>query len=435
MAAMPRLAWLCLLAACAAEAPPSYTARVEGRVAVVAARVEGLLGKRFDGPVAVRVVDPPFIAKYAHRLAAQMIPRRQVRIAQQLAVRLRQVPAGYDIIANQVKMVADQAKGLYDPRERCFYVVEGHADPGSVLFDYTVAHELIHAYRHVDHAYWDWIVSTVDADADWAIALSCLVEGEATLLGRILGSRNEEPQKLLERTAKHADMLADQLASKVDAPGISDYPLSLRETFLGRYAAGVLFAGAVYNRGGLPALAQAYGRPPRSTEQVLHPRKYFGPDTDEPTLFEGGDPTTALGPGWKLLMSNVMGEFDVRVHFAPLLGRGRAEQIANGWDGARYFFCARESAEFVGLVSTWDREVDAEAFAEAWLEWAAARDGQRGEVGDGRVDTREGLVVVRQAGKDVFVADGVPLERIRQVLQALASARRSERAQDAHPAR
>ena len=249
MPAMPRaVVLLLLIAACAGEEEPTllqkYQGRVEARCAEVEQGIEALLGQRFVQPVPVAIVDVAFIQDFARSLARRMIPQRRVEQAQRLAERLHQVPRGYDIVENQVRLVAVQAKGLYDPGKRRFFVVGENVDPDSRLFPFTAAHELVHAYRHMDFAYWDWIVTAVDVDADWAIALSCLVEGDATLLGRALGSMSDDPQELLRKTAAEADMLADAMVAQLDNPDLADYPLSLREMFLGRYAAGMMFAGA-----------------------------------------------------------------------------------------------------------------------------------------------------------------------------------------------
>ena len=162
--------------------------------------------------------------------------------------------------------------------------------------------------------------------------------------------------------------------------------------------------------GGLGAVNNAFSNPPVSTEQVLHPEKYLGPDVDEPTQFEGGDPTAALGQGWVRLGSNTMGEFSVRVHLTEALGRKRATRIAEGWDGLRFFFCEAKGAPlFVGIVSEWDSETDAEEFAQGWSQWAAKTEG--------------GAVVVRRRGTRVVVSDGAPEGRTEAVLGALLAAR------------
>ena len=436
-------ALLILLAAFACgQAPDERQLRVEKACAGMSGHIEAFLGPRFKGPVPVKIVDVEFIGRFARDLEEKLVPDGLVETAERLAVRLHQVPPGYDIQAKQIEMVKRVVAGLYDPQANRFYLVEGRAGPGSPGFDRTLAHELVHAYRDLDHDYFGGTLAAVLVDTDWAIAMSCLTEGDATFLAGGLAatfSMRGDPGPFLEMLARRADKLAG--TGMPAPPELKDYPVALREMIMGRYMVGLAFAASIYGKGGKQALEAAFLRPPRSTEQVLHPAKYLD-QVDEPTIFSGGDPTAALGDGWKLELASTMGEFELRVHFLELLGHERAVKAAAGWDGARYFFASKKGApEFFGAVTTWDTDEDAVEFARAWADWAAKRDGEVRPVlvGEGRfrgllsVHTKEGLVRVRHAGRDVLVADGVPQDRAEEVFRALAAATRRERRADEKP--
>ena len=209
-------------------------------------------------------------------------------------------------------------------------------------------------------------------------------------------------------------------------------------------AHGLLFAARVHEKAGLEGLVQAYRQPPRSSEQVLHPEKYLAETPDEPQVIVGDGPAAALGDGWTVAMHNVMGEFELRVLLVESLGEAESAAAAAGWDGSRYWFCTRDGApDFFGMTTVWDTDADAAQFAAAWAKWASKRDGGEPaavrEVLDGTVlrgydvDTKDGLVAVRFAGMDAFVADGVPPEKLAAVLASLGAVRRVERAADARP--
>jgi hypothetical protein len=429
------------LLACLPAAADGLLERVEKDCAALTARIEEFLGPKFRGPVPVRIVDKAFIVEFARDLERRMAPSGMAAAGQMLAERLHQIPKGYDLAAATLRMFETGVAGLYDAEKDCFYVVDSVGAPGTPVFRITVAHELVHAYRDVDKDYWPRLMASAFSDADWAIAVSCLVEGDAQLLGTAIGlaAVNDEPlDAFLAAQLKRAASGGDG-AREAFAAALADFPLALREMFATRYVIGEAFAAAVYAQGGKEALAAAYDRPPRSTEQVLHPARYLGPEVDEPTVFDGGDPTGVLGDGYRLVIANVMGEFEMGIHFTEILGREWAERAARGWDGARYHLCAREGEPpFFGMVTTWDAWFDAWEFAHAWAGWASRRDGKTRGVRIDRdgftVKTDEGLVVVRiRGGKDVLVADGVPEERVEPVLAALASAARSDRAPDATP--
>ena len=441
----PLLLVLFALASRAEEPDPALQKRVEKSCAAISAVIEDYLGeKKFEAPVPVLLVTPQFIADFALEMEDRMAPGEEAAYALRMAVRMKQIPPGYDLRAQQAELLKQQVAGLYDADKDCYYVVDRVASVGTPMFTVTAAHELVHAYRDVDKDFWPRVLAAIDHDADWAVAISCLVEGDATLLGQGIGFasiQGNPPGPVVTALADSAGAMAAQMRAMFNAPGLREYPLALREMLLGRYAIGLVFAAEVFKQGGLEALDAAYDQPPRSTEQILHPEKFLGPEVDEPTVLTGGDPTAALGDGWALRIAHVLGEFEASILFTETLGRDRARRAADGWDGARYFFCEREGAPgFVGLVSVWDSADEAREFAGAWADWAAQRDGAKGEIDDDRKSTRrirsaDGLVVVRLDGTRVLVADGVPPDRVDDVLAALAAAKSRDRRADENPVR
>jgi len=418
--------------------------RVVKSCASVTGKIDGWMGRKFTGPVPVDLKTRDEIADFARETSKRLAPEGMVEIATELSVRLHQIPPGYDLLNQEIEMLKKSVAGLYDADADTFYVVKGVGSPGSPIFTITVAHELVHAYRDVDKDYWPRMTALVDTDVDWMQAVRFLVEGDAQFLGTVIGQAELtglDPGKLLPTVAGSTAQRDLMLNMALADPNLADFPLILREGLVAAYIDGMVFAVRVHAAGGLAALDKAYDRPPRSTEQVLHPEKYLGDAPDEPTVFSGGDPTAALGDGWKLRLSNVMGEFDMRVHFTEILGRKEAARAAAGWDGARFWFCAKEGQpSFYGMLTTWDTEEDAREFADAWARWAAWRDAkkEREFTRDGdtaHVETKEGLVVVRRNGRDVLVADGVPEDRVDAVLAAMAGATREERRPDATPVR
>ena len=416
-------------AACEREPPapaaPDPQQAAERQCAEASARLEAYLGKKFKAPVPVEMRTRAQLGDFARAQAKRLIPSGLLDVSQKLAERLHEIPSGYDLLEKQVEMVERGAAGFYDADLDRFYVVEG-ADPRRL--GATVAHELVHAYRDVDKDYWPRLLRLAREDFDAAQALHFFVEGDASLVGFTIDAqaRGVKPEPLIEQMLRPE--AADTLLGDDKTSGI---PYAIRATFAATYGEGIRFAAALSRAGGLAALAAAYDRPPRSTEQVLHPDKYLATPPDEPTGFLGGDPCAALG-GWLLLHSDVMGEFDVRAILGAELGRPRARAAAAGWDGARYWLCERGDVPlFFGVTSVWDTVTDAREFAQAWADWALRRGGGEGEVGgrggEWRVETAEGLVVVRQKGTGVLVADGVPPDRAEAVLLAMAAARPVER--------
>ncbi len=427
-------ALLLLLALCCPgdEGQATEQQRLEELCAELTGRIEEWMGVGFGRGIPVRVVGRDWLTGLVGETERRLTPARTLAMMQVLAERLHLVPKGYDILERQLDLFRRMVAGLYDCEEDRFFVVEGMAEGDLREFAITAAHELVHAHRDGHTDFWARILRLAPTNADAALALRCLVEGDATLLGNAFGvahlSSSATPQ-VLELVARNAERNAREFRESMNGPGLREFPAALREMLIAPYTDGEVFAAALYRAGGAAALRRAFDDPPRSTEQVLHPEKYLAARPDEPVAFGGGDPSAALGGGWTAGYSDTVGELELRVHLTPLLGRERAVRAAAGWDGARYHLCLRDgAAPFFGLVSAWDSEQDAWEFAGAWAEWAARRDGakapRRMAPGGWAVATAEGEVRVEVRGTLVLVADGVPEGREAEVLAALASAER-----------
>ncbi len=145
----------------------------------------------------------------------------------------------------------------------------------------------------------------------------------------------------------------------------------------------------------------AFGDPPSSTEQVLHPEKYRrgATDLDEPVALElpGSGP---LLPGeWDLVKDNVLGELQIEILLRASLGSRTSEAAAAGWDGDLYRVYRRKErsgATCLVWVSEWDTKDDARELAEAFEKHIGKLSGEK----DGS------FVLTRGKGVTVIVGAG-----------------------------
>ena len=86
--------------------------------------------------------------------------------------------------------------------------------------------------------------------------------------------------------------------------------------------------------GGWTNVDQAYQDPPESTEQVLHPAKYFGGET--PLEVELPDISGRLSGRWSLTSVDTLGEYLLRSYLEEQLEQREAAKAASGWGGDRY---------------------------------------------------------------------------------------------------
>src|SRR3970282_2845449 len=73
------------------------------------------------------------------------------------------------------------------------------------------------------------------------------------------------------------------------------------------YTEGLNFVNALYARGRWALVNAAYTNLPESTEQILHPSKYFRGDSPEEMPDTPLD--SVLREGWRLLDNNSLGEW------------------------------------------------------------------------------------------------------------------------------
>jgi hypothetical protein len=180
---------------------------------------------------------------------------------------------------------------------------------------------------------------------DRRMAYLSLLEGDATLvMERFLLRR------LPGLPASVGDMGALSLPPNI-MPGV---PAVLQDQLVLPYLLGREFARAVFARGGWDALRQAWVRPPASTEQVLHPEKYFaGEGPRAPSL-----PYTP--PSGRLINEGVLGEMLTRT----LLGEG-SDAAAAGWGGDLFRVFDVSGRTLLVWASGWDTVADVREFAQA----------------------------------------------------------------------
>lgn len=212
--------------------------------------------------------------------------------------------------------------------------------------DGALEHALVRALvlAYVDHNMGGLAASVLDASSatDIALVRQCLTEG-------------------------FADFVADTVHAAgrhKDEPIPTKGPASLLGTHGNRPCApGTAYVAARHAEGGWQSVLVAFGAPPTSTEQLLHPAKL---DRDFPVHVALPPWPTTAGEADEI-QQDVVGELAIE---RLLRERGYDDAVATraaiGWDGDRLGLWRVPSGELV-LVwrSVWDREEDAEQFAGA----------------------------------------------------------------------
>lgn len=332
------------------------------RVAQAVARLRGLAFKRGITPEIL--TDAALRARVEQEFRSE--PRAEIDNTDKLLTALGLLQPGDDLHQILLEVQTEQVAGYYDNKARKL-VIAGNANDLSPLDRILMAHELTHAItdQHFDLGKLDKLQDQRQDDA--ALAYLSLVEGDATLM--MLLYREEiltaEEKRRVEQES------GAQSSSKLDAA-----PAVIKRSLLFPYDQGAEFAVAVYQRGGTKDLDAAYRNPPTSTEQIMHPQKYF--TRDDPQAVALPNLVEALGSGWSQIDRGGVGELDVQIIADQYLPDDDANACAAGWDGGAYVALESSAGVLAALTTVWDSNDEARQAAELLAEWLRPRFGSRG---------------------------------------------------------
>ena len=365
------LAGLVLAATLPAATPPARLTQAEAEAAVTAVvpELQTIRGLTFKEKVPVTVIDDAKARAYALARFRRMTPEPKIR-ADQIAFRLLGlVRNDLDVLKSLLDVLEEQAGGFYDPGTKSFYLLD---DMPVDMTAMLTAHEMTHALE--DQRYdIDGRLGKVLDDDDQSFALSAVVEGSATLAAGVYVARGVAAGTLSQERLS-------ALSDAVKTERLNAMPGALKRQLLGPYVLGMTFLarGDVAGlQGGFPKLDvdAAWAHPPRSSEQILHPDKYWiAARRDEPKRVAIPNPRPLLGKDWALSGSGVLGELTLgslvgmaAPDTADLAAGGGAwtNAAASGWGGDRFELWTSGAAAVVLLGTVWDTEKDAVEFAAA----------------------------------------------------------------------
>jgi hypothetical protein len=170
-------------------------------------------------------------------------------------------------------------------------------------------------------------------------------------------------------------------------------PQFVQRSLVGAYLLGQIFllqgdAAALVTGIRPKDLDRAFESPPASTEQILHPEKYWDrSQRDEPREVALPDLSSELGDGWSLETSGVLGELILAIVAGaePIDPTSVATDhytngAASGWGGDLWHLYADGDRKATLLATLWDSEADAGEFKASLAPSATRVVAHRGEV-------------------------------------------------------
>jgi hypothetical protein len=373
--------------------PEAGSAQLEALVRLadeVAQEVEALRGWSFKRPITKQFATPEQVRQYIDRQMAADLPLRSIPLVQAMLRTIGLIPSTCDLKSTYLSLMENQVAGFYDPATRTMNLVQRPDAMPPIVERMMLAHELTHA---LDDQYADLgtlirpsAASTEDSD----LVVAAVTEGSATslMLQYLIKAQAAGRLNVTELT-QYATQEAERSKPFLDAPRYFS-------SVLASYICGTQFLAkgnllslvtAPDNRAIGESLLAARKDLPRSTEQILHPSKYWNAaDRDEPVRIDDAAVEKWLAqPGRWIVRKDTIGELliailtiskDQPLSLASLqTADAWTTPAARGWGGDRFFLLAsgasaadsaRALQNLKGVwITAWDTPVDRDEFAAA----------------------------------------------------------------------
>jgi len=215
------------------------------------------------------------------------------------------------------------------------YVVEEKFD---VTNEFKAKSTFVHELTHIMQENYSLPTRTT---FDGAKALTSMKEGDATLMADTFKNGGVVPP-----------------SAEVRIPSTSSLPESIDKLNRFVYRYGVEFVKALYNYNDASweVVNEAYANPPRTTEQIMHPEKYFAQE-DALTV-----ETASVTGDWNLTKTERFGEYFIFVMLDKWISETEAETAAEGWGGDNFTYYERDDDFLFTWNIVWDSKDDANEF-------------------------------------------------------------------------
>jgi hypothetical protein len=401
----PSLAWLALLVLTLSCSRRKQTIGLQEKTAHLQGVIEQMIPRRFEKPVAAAFQSESKFRRYQQRLRSTPGFEALVEGLGEMLAAVGLVPEDSEIDHLLVTIETADSGGYYDWESKALVAVKPLKD---TELDRFCLHELVHVLQDQRFDLRKFVAPEVGlANFDAFIARRFVTEGEARYVEGLyelatLGRRSlSEVSVIGEDYFREVAGMAYQNAGKPGPAREADGRRAMGRLFRLPDYAGPLAIHTMRAWRGWYAVDSLYHRPPRSTEQMLHPEKLSTRATEEPLAIALPNLAATLGPGWKPVFENTAGEAFLQVLLSEQLPEAdyrAAVAAAAGWGGDRFRIYRRTGNKRPLLIwrFQWDTERDAYQFEAAYVRASASRNAGRSWP----------AAVVRRLGAAVAVVEG-----------------------------
>ncbi|HYV51138.1 MAG TPA: hypothetical protein VE910_04485 [Dongiaceae bacterium] len=345
----------------------------------VAKSVESLRGWKFKQTVKKGMYSEAELRAFIEKRLAEEYPPAELESNEEFLRTIGALPESTSLRQTLIDVLMSQIGGFYDPPSKTFYMVKREGTEYGQLVDrILIAHELTHALDD-QHVSLDSLMSARDRSQDGEFVIGALVEGSAT----------EVMTRYVTQAQFSGDLKADELQtlmkSEEERSRVFFEAPRYFQSLLANYTCGMFFLlqgqlGALLGGSGNTINAgenflKAVHDPPRSSEQILHPDKYWNAETrDEPVLLDEGSASRVFkSAGYRVVSENTAGEILAAILTTPAdlkldpmaagLPTYWTNTAAEGWGGDRFYLLdSGKGPSRAVWITTWDTADDRDEF-------------------------------------------------------------------------
>ncbi len=259
------------------------------------------------------------------------------------------IPQEFNLAKETVDLVSEQAAAFYDYSKKRLFVLDSTSEGTEQRV--ALVHELAHALADQQHPLGRYLRKG-SPDDDASTAREAVMEGQATWLtwayvSKRNGGKAEVSQETIEKLTDNSS------TGGADFPVFSKEPLYLRESLVFPYDEGMKFQDAVFKKSGQKSFDEIFNRPPRSTQQILHPEAYLEDekpvDPDPPAL------SKSMLKQFRVLNDGSVGELDHSMLLRQFVGEKEGRAAASRWRGGsfRLYENKRDKYPLLTYASEW----------------------------------------------------------------------------------
>ena len=347
-----------LWTAIAAAQQNPHARQVCGEANQIARDLTGISGMPLHHPVPCDFITKAKINEFLKKRVKDVAKPEEIRAEELTLKKFGLVPPDFDLAKNTVDLLTEQAAAFYDYDKKKLFITESTP---SETQEPVLAHELSHALADQNYNLGKFIRQGRQSD-DGSTARLAVMEGQATwLMAEYLARKNGQS---LKDSPALVQMMASPSDNNGQFPVYESAPLYLRLSLVFPYTKGMLFQNAVFQRDGQYSFSEVFQKPPLSTQQIIHPEKYFqGVKPTDPDL-----PDVRLPHGYKGLVGGSLGELEHQILLEQYAGKDAAQEIAPHWRGSNFELSENKKLGRVVLLYSveWDDVPIAERYFTAY---------------------------------------------------------------------